>query len=117
MIERFRNATISRKTMESLTDKFVVFLVGADPHPLNAATDLVAQGAIMIAHSYGKAVASPGKFLEIKRGMARIATPEPVIFQGQTLNGFRQFLIALPKPAGGFGGHSLSGGQSRSKPA
>lgn len=47
-------------------DKFIVFLVGANPHPFNATADFVAQGAIMIAYADGEAFATPGKFFETK---------------------------------------------------
>ena len=89
--------------------------MGANPYPFNATADFVAQGAIMIAHADGEALTTTGKYLEIKGRMARVATSKPVIFYCQTLNGFWQFLIALPKPAGGSGDHSVAEGQSRSK--
>jgi hypothetical protein len=112
---QLRKGDQRREGPTSLTHKFVVFFVGANPHPFKATADFVAQGAIMLPHADGEAFARPGKFLEIKRRMARVATPKPVIYYCRTLNGFRQFLIALPKPAGGFGGHSVPEGQSRSK--
>ena len=84
----------------------------ANPNPFVAVADLVAQGAVMVAHANGKSFALAGQFLEIKLGMTRIVAPEPVIFHGQPLNVIGQLLVELPKPARGAGGHFLSASQS-----
>ena len=84
----------------------------ANPNPFNAVADRVAQCAIMITNANRKAFGTSAKFLEVKRWMTRIVTPEPVIFYGQPTDGFRQLLIEFPKPPRGSGSHSLSEGQS-----
>lgn len=107
---------LSMSVLDSV-EQFVVVFMCANPDPFIAATDFVAQGAVVVAHAYGKAFTVTGQFLEIKRRMAWVVAPEPVIFHGQPLNVFGQLLIELPKPARGAGGHCWSEGQSRSEPA
>ena len=87
----------------STVDHLLVLVMWPNPEPDVTVRHRGGDGTMIQAHANRPDI--PADFFELEAGMVRVGAPEPVVFEGEPLNGTREGTVRRPKICGGAAGH------------